>query len=106
MSTNSSSSGSSSGTPSPPLRNTSIYHNATSTQHIMPVIIPPAPMTVLFRRMSPQEDLVATLQGIDVLVRQRQELINRLVGRHGQLSRRNEIGELLKFSKDIDDIMK
>lgn len=73
---------------------------------------PPQPLLFLvgqpvcFRRMSPQEDLVATLSGIDVLLRQRQELIDRLVGRHKELSRRHEIGALVDFSKQIDAIMK
>ncbi len=53
-----------------------------------------------------QEDLVATLMGIDSLVRQRQKLIEGLVGKHSQLTRSNEIGKLVQFSKDIDAIMK
>ena len=61
---------------------------------------------VFYRRMTPSEDLVATLLGIDVLVRQRQELIDRLVGHHQKLARRNEIGALTEFSKEIDRIMK
>ncbi len=53
-----------------------------------------------------QEDLLATLMGIDLLVQQRQRLIEGLVERHGQMTRRNEIGKLAQFSKDIDAIIK
>eukprot|EP00095_Tigriopus_kingsejongensis_P002465 maker-scaffold1069_size64751-snap-gene-0.16 protein:Tk02465 transcript:maker-scaffold1069_size64751-snap-gene-0.16-mRNA-1 annotation:"hypothetical protein" len=59
-----------------------------------------------YRRMTPSEDLMATLLGIDVLVRQRQDLINQLVNHHERLSRKNEIGALTNFSQEIDRIMK
>ncbi|TRY76532.1 hypothetical protein TCAL_17023 [Tigriopus californicus] len=59
-----------------------------------------------YRRMTPQEDLMATLLGIDVLVRQRQDMINQLMNHHQRLSRQNEIGSLTNFSKEIDRIMK
>ena len=49
---------------------------------------------------------MATLLGIDVLVKQRQELINQLATHHHGLVRKNEIGKLVDFSKEIDRIMK
>ena len=59
-----------------------------------------------YRRMTPEEDLIATLQGINLLVRQRQELVNELTGHYRKLQRSNEIDSLLKFSQKIDHIMR
>ena len=56
--------------------------------------------------MTPEEDLIATLQGINLLVRQRQELVNELTGHYRKLQRSNEIDSLLKFSQKIDHIMR
>ena len=102
------SSRSSSSSSTAPSRNASApppHASSVTPQSIGPVIVPP-PMPIVYRRMSPQEDLMATLLGIDVLVRQRQQLINQLVQHHHKLSRKNEIGSLVDFSKEIDRIMK
>ena len=56
--------------------------------------------------MSPEEDLLATQQGIDLLVKQRQALVDKLVIHHNQLSRTNEKESLLQFSRQIDSIMR
>ena len=104
MSTASSSSSSKSGSP-PPRNSTAMSFNPS----IGPVIVPPpAPMMAMpvYRRMTPQEDMMATLLGIDVLVRQRAALVQQLVGHHGRLARKNEIGALVQFSREIDRIMK
>jgi hypothetical protein len=69
-----------------------------------PVIVP-LPLPIMYRRMTPQEDLMATLLGIDVLVRQRQDIINQLVSHHHGLTRKKEIVKLTDFSKEIDRIM-
>ena len=71
----------------------------------------PSPSTVLmgnvmYRRMTPEEDLIATQQGIDILVKQRSELVNQLVHHHNKLLRTNEIESLTQFSKQIDAIMR
>ena len=59
-----------------------------------------------YRRMTPEEDLLATQQGIDLLVKQRQALVDKLVIHHNQLSRTNEKESLLQFSRQIDSIMR
>ena len=69
-------------------------------QLFMPLTMPQ------FRRMTPQEDLMATLCGIDVLVKEREALIGQLVGHHQRLSRKKEIGRLEDFSAEIDRIMR
>ena len=61
---------------------------------------------VVYRRMSPEEDLIATQQGIDILVKQRSQLVEKLVRHHSNLVRSNEIESLYKFSKQIDSIMR
>ena len=58
------------------------------------------------RALSLASSQMATLLGIDVLVKQRQELINQLAQHHHGLVRKNEIGRLVDFSKEIDRIMK
>ena len=59
-----------------------------------------------YRRQTPEEDLLSTLSGIDILVKQRQELVDKLVQHHRKLYRSNEIENLLKFSQQIDSIMR
>jgi len=59
-----------------------------------------------YRRMTPEEDLLATQQGIDLLVKQRQTLVDKLVKHHDQLARTNEKESLLQFSRQIDTIMR
>jgi hypothetical protein len=59
-----------------------------------------------YRRMTPEEDLIATLQGINLLVSQRQQLVNQLTSHYKNLQRTNEIDGLLKFSQKIDSIMR
>ena len=61
---------------------------------------------VVYRRMTPEEDLIATQQGIDILVKQRSQLVEKLVRHHSNLVRSNEIESLYKFSKQIDSIMR
>ena len=56
--------------------------------------------------MTPEEDLLATQQGIDLLVKQRQSLVDKLVVHHNQLARTNEKESLLQFSRQIDTIMR
>ena len=56
--------------------------------------------------MTPGEDLLATQQGIDLLVKQRQKLVDQLVKHHNQLARTNEKETLLQFSRQIDTIMR
>ena len=59
-----------------------------------------------YRRQTPEEDLLSTLSGIDILVKQRQDLVDKLVQHHRKLYRSNEIENLLKFSQQIDSIMR
>jgi len=59
-----------------------------------------------YRRMTPEEDLLATQQGIDLLVKQRQTLVDQLVKHHNQLTRSNEKESLREFSRQIDTIMR
>jgi len=59
-----------------------------------------------YRRMTPEEDLLATQQGIDLLVKQRQTLVDQLVKHHNQLARSNEKESLREFSRQIDTIMR
>lgn len=59
-----------------------------------------------YRRMTPEEDLLATQQGIDLLVKQRQSLVDKLVVHHNQLVRTNEKESLLQFSRQINTIMR
>ena len=103
-----SSSPSSSKSGSPPPRNSTFATGGfvPGPLGIGPVIVPPPFAPVTFRRMTPQEDMLATLLGIDVLVRQRAQLVQQLVGHHGRLARKNEIGALVQFSREIDRIMK
>ena len=61
---------------------------------------------VVYRRMTPEEDLIATQQGIDILVKQRSQLVEKLVRHHSNLVRSNEIESLHQFSKQIDSIMR
>ena len=56
--------------------------------------------------MTPQEDLLATLMGIEALVRQRQELVDGLVLHHNALARSKQISDLMQFSKNIDAILR
>jgi len=70
----------------------------------LPAAFPPPP--VVYRRMTPEEDLMATQQGIDILVKQRSQLVDRLVKHHNKLLRSNEIESLHDFSKQIDAIMR
>ena len=67
---------------------------------------PSAQLFQFYRRQTPQEDLLSTLSGIDILVKQRQELVDKLVQHHRKLYRSNEIENLLKFSQQIDSIMR
>ena len=46
------------------------------------------------------------LQGINVLVKQRSDLVNKLVQHHNKLLRSNEIDSLTNFSRQIDAIMR
>jgi len=69
-------------------------------------ILPPAPPPVVYRRMTPEEDLIATQQGINLLVKQRSDLVNKLVQHHNKLLRSNEIDSLTNFSRQIDAIMR
>ena len=56
--------------------------------------------------MTPEEDLLATQQGIDLLVKERQALVDKLVLHHNRLARANQKESLVKFSRQIDTIMR
>merc|ERR1711997_752620 len=59
-----------------------------------------------YRRQTPEEDYLSTQQGIDILVKQRQQLVDQLTKHYRKLYRSNEIESLLKFSQQIDSIMR
>merc|ERR1712156_523553 len=59
-----------------------------------------------FRRQTPEEDYLSTQQGIEILVKQRQQLVDQLTKHYRKLYRSNEIESLLKFSQQIDSIMR
>merc|ERR1712156_740294 len=59
-----------------------------------------------FRRQTPEEDYLSTQQGIEILVKQRQQLVDQLTKHYRKLYRSNEIENLLKFSQQIDSIMR
>ena len=59
-----------------------------------------------FRRQTPEEDYLSTQQGIGILVQQRQQLVDQLTQHYRKLYRSNEIENLLKFSQQIDSIMR
>lgn len=79
-----------------------------ATVHVNLSSIGPSSYLVLplYRRMTPEEDLISTLQGINLLVSQRQELVNQLTKHYRSLQRSNEIESLFKFSQKIDSIMR
>ena len=79
-----------------------------ATVHVNMSTLGPSSYLVLpcYRRMTPEEDLISTLQGINLLVSQRQELVNQLTNHYRALQRSNEIESLLKFSQKIDSIMR
>ena len=52
--------------------NTTVHMNTLSSGANSFIVLP------CYRRMTPEEDLIATLQGINLLVSQRQELVNQL----------------------------
>ena len=58
------------------------------------------------RRQTPEEDYLSTQQGIEILVKQRQELVDQLTKHYRQLHRSNDIEQMLKFSQQIDSIMR
>merc|ERR1712025_274923 len=59
-----------------------------------------------YRRQTPEEDYLSTQQGIDILVKQRQQLVDQLTKHYRKLYRSNEIENFLKFSQQIDSIMR
>merc|ERR1712117_974604 len=59
-----------------------------------------------YRRQTPEEDYLSTQQGIEILVKQRQQLVDQLTKHYRKLYRSNEIESLLKFSQQIDSIMR
>merc|ERR1719367_2512405 len=59
-----------------------------------------------YRRQTPEEDYLSTQQGIEILVKQRQQLVDQLTKHYRKLYRSNEIENLLKFSQQIDSIMR
>jgi len=104
--TSSSSSSNKSRNPSEDGSSSSSFNGSQGQKRVAEVNSSGGGAPLFYRRMTPQEDLLATLNGIDLLVKQRQELITRLVDHHQNLSRRREIGALVDFSKEIDRIMK
>jgi len=101
--------------------NSSAGQNRTATSNVSPntsiggiTLSPAGPLSLnygylpfpCYRRMTPEEDLLATQQGIDLLVKQRQTLVDQLVKHHDQLARTNEKESLLQFSRQIDTIMR
>uniref|UniRef100_A0A0K2U864 Uncharacterized protein n=1 Tax=Lepeophtheirus salmonis TaxID=72036 RepID=A0A0K2U864_LEPSM len=65
----------------------------------------PAPSTIsvgYYRRMTPEEDLLATISGIEVLLKQRQQLMQEFA----TVKKRNiEINQFSQFSKSMDKVM-
>jgi len=59
-----------------------------------------------YRRQTPEEDYLSTQQGIEILVKQRQQLVDQLTKHYRKLYRSNQIESLLKFSEQIDSIMR
>merc|ERR1712223_32317 len=59
-----------------------------------------------YRRQTPEEDYLSTQQVIEILVKQRQQLVDQLTKHYRKLYRSNEIESLLKFSQQIDSIMR
>merc|ERR1711994_470695 len=59
-----------------------------------------------YRRQTPEEDYLSTQQGIEILVKQRQQLVDQLTKHYRKLYRSNEIESLLKFSQQIDSIIR
>lgn len=59
-----------------------------------------------FRRQTPEEDYLSTQQGIGILVQQRQQLVDQLTAHYRKLYRSNDIENMLKFSQQIDSIMR
>ena len=58
------------------------------------------------RRQTPEEDYLSTQQGIEILVKQRQVLVDQLTNHYRKLHRSNDIEQMLKFSQQIDSIMR
>merc|ERR1712111_14435 len=58
------------------------------------------------RRQTPEEDYLSTQQGIEILVKQIQELVDQLTKHYRKLHRSNDIEQMLKFSQQIDSIMR
>merc|ERR1711997_1331885 len=59
-----------------------------------------------YRRQTPEEDYLSTQQGIEILVKQRQQLVDQLTKHYRKLYRSNDIESMLKFSQQIDSIMR
>merc|ERR1739838_957786 len=59
-----------------------------------------------YRRQTPEEDYLSTQQGIEILVKQRQQLVDQLTKHYRKLYRSNQIENLLQFSHQLDSIMK
>lgn len=59
-----------------------------------------------YRRQTPEEDYLSTQQGIEILVKQRQQLVDQLTKHYRKLYRSNQIENLLQFSQQLDSIMK
>merc|ERR1739847_44793 len=59
-----------------------------------------------YRRQTPEEDYLSTQQGIEILVKQRQQLVDQLTRHYRKLYRSNQIENLLQFSQQLDSIMK
>jgi hypothetical protein len=113
-SSNSSAIYSDSGNSSAGQNQTAISNGSTNTSIGGIALSPAGPLSLnygylpfpCYRRMTPEEDLLATQQGIDILVKQRQALVDQLVKHHDQLARTNEKESLLQFSRQIDTIMR
>merc|ERR1712087_1105900 len=59
-----------------------------------------------YRRQTPEEDYLSTQQGIEILVKQRQQLVDQLTKHYRKLYRSNDIESMLTFSQQIDSIMR
>merc|ERR1739838_294503 len=59
-----------------------------------------------YRRQTPEEDYLSTQQGIEILVKQRQQLVDQLTKHYRKLYRSNQIENLLQFSQQLDSIMR
>ena len=68
--------------------------------------VPGVPFYQFCRRATPEEDYLSTQQGIEILVKQRQELVDQLTRHYRKLHRSNDIEQMLKFSQQIDSIMR